>query len=91
MATTVLGGSGYSRSSPAGPVLNFQPVRENHVAKSPVHLDLWVDDLDDAVARAESLGGRSTGSREVVARRGTIAVMTDPEGHEFCLISAAVS
>lgn len=70
-----------------GPVLNFQPVDEGHAGKVPIHLDLWVDDLDESVRRVVTLGGSDSGSREVIPGRGTIAVMTDPEGHEFCRIS----
>jgi len=73
---------------PGGPVLNLQPVAEAKAGKVRIHLDLWVDDLDAAVTRAEALGAHALGAREVVAGRGTIAVMADPEGHEFCLISA---
>jgi ribosomal protein S18 acetylase RimI-like enzyme len=73
---------------PGGPVLTFQPVPEQKVGKVRIHLDLWVDDLDAAVRRAERSGGRRVGEREVVPSRGTIAVMADPEGHELCLISA---
>ena len=70
-----------------GPVLNFQPVAEENEGKVRLHLDLWVDDLPGAVARVLALGGRSSGRVEVL-ERGTIAVMFDPEGHEFCVISA---
>jgi predicted enzyme related to lactoylglutathione lyase len=81
---------GWSRIEPAvpgGPVINFQPVIEDKHGKVRLHLDLWVDDLDAATQRVESLGGSDTRQRDVVANRGTIAVMADPEGHEFCLIS----
>jgi predicted enzyme related to lactoylglutathione lyase len=84
------GREGWYRIGPVvvgGPVLNFQPVADGTVAKTPVHLDLWVDDLDGACRRVDALGGRAAGGRHVVAGRGTIAVMHDPEGHEFCLIS----
>ena len=76
---------------PGGPVLNFQPVTEERVGKVRLHLDLWVDDLEASARRVASLGGSDSGSgrREVVTGRGTIAVMADPEGHEFCLLSAA--
>ncbi len=69
-----------------GPVLNFQPVAEPKSGKVRIHLDLWVSDLDRAVGRAQSLGA-TVGERAVVPGRGTIAVLADPEGHEFCLIS----
>ena len=33
---------------PAGPVVNFQPVPEETVGKSRLHLDLWTDDFNAA-------------------------------------------
>lgn len=85
------GRDGWYRLRPAvrgGPVITFQPVTDQKVGKVRLHLDLWVDDLDAAVRRVEGIGGRRAGDREVVPGRGSIVVMTDPEGHEFCLISA---
>jgi catechol 2,3-dioxygenase-like lactoylglutathione lyase family enzyme len=41
-----------------------------------MHLDVMVDDVADALARAEALGGRRIGD----------AVYADPSGHPFCLI-----
>ena len=83
--------AGWYRLGPVvkgGPVINFQPVAELNVGKVRVHLDLWADDLDAVARRVETLGGSRSGEREVVAGRGTIAVMNDPEGNEFCIISA---
>jgi predicted enzyme related to lactoylglutathione lyase len=69
-----------------GPVINIQPVPEEKVGKARVHLDLWVDDLAAAIARVEELGGSHTG--EVHSEpEGIDAVMTDPEGTEFCLVA----
>jgi predicted enzyme related to lactoylglutathione lyase len=82
--------AGWYRIAPlvdGGPVLNFQPVAEPKSGKARIHLDLWVDDLDSASHRVEDLGGRSTWERQVYAGRGTIIVASDPEGHEFCLVS----
>lgn len=47
------------------------------------HLDLYVDDLDRAGARAESLGAR----RAPVKRSSgsDFVVFLDPSGHPFCL------
>jgi predicted enzyme related to lactoylglutathione lyase len=70
-----------------GPVLNFQPVAEEKAGKVRLHLDLWVADLDDAIATVQRLGGHWSGQVEVLDR-GRIAVMTDPEGNEFCLLAA---
>lgn len=46
-----------------------------------IHLDLWVSDLEDAVARAESCGARVADTQFDEGVR----VMVDPEGHLFCL------
>jgi predicted enzyme related to lactoylglutathione lyase len=70
----------------SGPVLTFQPVARAPRARGRVHLDLWVDDLDDALAGAERLGARQVGAPQTL-ERGTIVVMTDPDGNEFCLLA----
>jgi predicted enzyme related to lactoylglutathione lyase len=50
-----------------------------------IHLDVTVDDVDEAVELATSLGGRTTGERHDYDE-GVVVVMADPEGHEFCLV-----
>jgi predicted enzyme related to lactoylglutathione lyase len=70
---------------PGGPALTFQPVPEPKVAKTRVHLDLRTDDLPAAAARIRALGGDWTGEVHVYDE-GTVAVMADPEGTEFCLL-----
>lgn len=52
---------------------------------TPIHLDLHVDDLEAAVARAEKAGARK---EQVIGdpEHGSIAFMSDPFGHGFCLI-----
>lgn len=69
-----------------GPFMNFQPVEEPKVGKARLHLDVLVRDLDSGVDRVRALGGTHTGIREALPR-GRIAVMRDPEGHEFCLLA----
>jgi catechol 2,3-dioxygenase-like lactoylglutathione lyase family enzyme len=52
---------------------------------TPVHLDLVVDDLDAAVARAVAAG--ATLERGVDPHPwGRLAVLGDPFGHGFCLV-----
>lgn len=68
------------------PLLNFQPVPEPKQGKSRVHLDLLTDDLAAAVSKAVALGGYETGERHKY-EEGTVAVLTDPEGTEFCLVA----
>jgi len=66
--------------------LSFQRVPEGKTVKNRLHLDLAVDDLGAATARAEALGARRVGAPvdEPVNR---FQVMQDPEGNEFCLIT----
>ena len=46
-----------------------------------VHLDLWVDDLDAALARAVECGGRLADEQP----QADVRVVIDPAGHPFCL------
>ena len=60
---------------------------ERHYARhwTPVHPDIAVDDLDEAIARVVALGA----VLEVpacAAPYGRIAMFADPFGHGFCLI-----
>lgn len=53
---------------------------------TPLHLDIVVDDVDAAVARAVSAGA----ILEAAARDtpyGRIAMLADPFGHGFCLLA----
>ena len=70
----------------AEPRLTFQRVPEPKRGKLRLHLDVQVDDVDAARARVEGLGGRWTGERHDYPGEGVVLVMTDPEGHEFCLV-----
>ena len=58
------------------------------MGKSPVHLDFLTDDLNAAIATVVRLGGRELGARHE-NDEGTVVVMADPEGHEFCLVEYA--
>ena len=72
------------RSDPQ-PRLVFQPVPEPAIGKVRIHLDVSVDDIDEAVAAVIGLGGRATGERHDYDA-GVVVVMADPEDHEFCLV-----
>lgn len=52
---------------------------------TPIHLDIAVDSLENATARAINAGAKQTKppSKQVF---GKIAPMRDPFGHGFCLI-----
>jgi predicted enzyme related to lactoylglutathione lyase len=71
--------------TPGGPVLTFQPVPEAKQGKVRLHLDLQVDDLPAAIARVQRLGGRSLDEVHEY-EEGTVAVLADVEGNEFCLV-----
>jgi predicted enzyme related to lactoylglutathione lyase len=75
---------------PNGPVINFQPVREPKVGKSRVHLDLFTSNLESTTTWIEDHGGRFTDEVHIY-EEGTVAVMADPEGTEFCVVGPAGS
>lgn len=52
---------------------------------TPCHLDVAVDDLDAARARAEAAGMRREGDVRAAAW-GRIAELADPFGHGWCLL-----
>jgi hypothetical protein len=63
-----------------GPNIWFNRVPEPKTAKNRVHFDLRAPGaLEDEVARLERLGAA------VLRRHPGLAVMTDPEGNEFCV------
>ena len=68
-----------------GPVVTFQPVPEPKVGKTRIHLDLWVDELEATMVLVTELGGHVTGETHRYDE-GTVVVMTDAEGNEFCLV-----
>lgn len=71
---------------PGGPHINFQPVSEVKTSKTRIHLDLWVDDLAEAAELVRQLGGAGPSAMHTYDS-GTVAVMADPEGNEFCLVA----
>lgn len=52
---------------------------------SPVHLDIAVDDIDAAVAKAVAAGAVLEEPVRT-SRWGRLALMADPFGHGFCLL-----
>jgi predicted enzyme related to lactoylglutathione lyase len=60
------------------------------------HVDIWVRDVDVAVSQVEAIGGRLKRAPTIYPRPGSYpgespridwAVMQDPFGNEFCLVS----
>ena len=68
---------------PGEPNLLFLRVPEGRVAKNRVHLDLDVDDLDDARRRVESLGATFVHEKDEYGVHWL--TFQDPEQNEFCI------
>ena len=76
---------GLTPTVPGGAHLAFQIVPEPKMGKNRLHLDINVDDLATAAARAEQLGAQPIGG-VVDDDDGRYQVMADPAGNEFCLV-----
>ncbi|MFJ9520861.1 VOC family protein [Kitasatospora sp. NPDC101801] len=67
--------------------LAFQPVPAAKAGKNRLHLDLAVDDVEAAVRAAVALGATPAGEL-LRDDQGAFRTMRDPEGNEFCFVSA---
>ena len=70
---------------PSGLTVYLQRVPEEKTSKTRVHVDLTVTDVAAALARVEALGGRALS--DFVEPSERFAVVADPDGNEFCLIT----
>jgi predicted enzyme related to lactoylglutathione lyase len=76
--------SGYSYPDPIALPLIFVAVAEPKAGKNRLHIDLVVDDLDEATAEVEKLGGRWLEPGKIRELEGfRWRCMADPEGNEF--------
>ena len=73
------------RPVPGLPILRFQRVPEQKMTKNRLHLDLTVEDLDEASMRLEALGARRLSVQPLTENGFAWIVMQDPEGNEFCI------
>jgi predicted enzyme related to lactoylglutathione lyase len=88
-----VGDGDYVLLAPTGdgvPTVAFQRVPEPKSGKARTHLDVEVEDFDDATVAIEALGGRwvEPGTTRAV---GTFhwRCMVDPEGNEFDIVRSA--
>ncbi|MFZ0995441.1 MAG: VOC family protein [Candidatus Dormiibacterota bacterium] len=75
-----------ARDEDTYPALVFVPVPEPKTVKNRLHIDLAPEDRDAAVERLKQLG-----AHPVDVGQGpdvSWVVLADPEGNEFCLLSA---
>jgi predicted enzyme related to lactoylglutathione lyase len=70
------------------PDILFLKVPDSKVVKNRLHLDLRPDDQVAEVARLESLGAKKIDIGQSAEPTCTWVVMADPEGNEFCVLSA---
>jgi predicted enzyme related to lactoylglutathione lyase len=68
------------------PPVAFQRVPEAKSVKNRLHVDLAVDDLDDAFAKIVALGGSAVSDLLEMSGGYRWRVMSDPEGNEFCIV-----
>ena len=71
---------------PGIPILRFQQVPEPKTVKNRVHLDVAVEDLEEACARVEELGGRRISAEPFAEYTYRWIAVADPEANEFCLV-----
>jgi catechol 2,3-dioxygenase-like lactoylglutathione lyase family enzyme len=71
----------------AHPPVLLQRVPEPKTAKTRVHFDLRVDDVDGRVAELEALGAHRIDVGQ--PQDAEFVPMADPEGNEFCVCSGA--
>ena len=79
---------GLQRQHEGAPYVFVQSVPEAKAVKNRVHLDIKVVDVDAAIAKVETLGGRLSRiveGTDLDPGQRRFAVMTDPDGNEFCL------
>lgn len=69
----------------SGPTLLFLAVPESKSVKNRLHLDFVPDNQDAEVARLIDLGARRV---DIGQGEQSWVVMADPEGNEFCVLSA---
>jgi len=68
------------------PPVAFQRVPEAKAVKNRLHVDLAVEDLNDAFARIVALGGSAVSDILEMPGGYRWRVMADPEGNEFCIV-----
>lgn len=68
-----------------GPTVLFLFAPEAKSVKNRLHFDFIPDDQDAEVVRLESLGAQQV---DIGQGEQTWIIMADPEGNEFCILSA---
>ncbi len=77
---------GLAQAGPNHQYLSFQRVPEPKARKNRLHLDIRVDDIEQATTQIETLGGRRLSGEDFWEHGFRWRVMADPEDNEFCLV-----
>ncbi|MEO8105998.1 MAG: VOC family protein [Actinomycetes bacterium] len=75
-----------AEGEPPGPVLILQPVPEVRPGKNRMHVDVHPNDALAHIEHLETMGARRLGA-PIAAYGVEWQTMTDPEGHEFCVVA----
>lgn len=75
-----------AKAGPDHPHVSFQHVPEPKTVKNRLHFDILVDDVEQATAQIETLGGQRLPLQDFREYGFHWRVMADPEGNEFCLV-----
>ena len=70
------------------PDILFLKVPDSKIVKNRLHIDLRPDNQEAEVARLEKLGAKRIEIGQSDDADTTWVVMADPEGNEFCVLSA---
>lgn len=78
----------YLLQNPGGSAANAGTDQPRNYARhwTPVHIDFVVENLDEAIRKAESAGARRESNAETW-HGATHVTFSDPFGHGFCLIA----
>ncbi len=77
---------GLAKAGPDHPHVSCQRVPEPKTLKNRLHLDIPVDDIEQATAQIETLGGRQLPGEDFREHGFRWRVMADPEGNALCLV-----
>jgi hypothetical protein len=66
-------------------IRSWSPDWPSGSSKQQIHVDLWVDDIDEAHDRVMTLGARVLKEVEPSDELDAFQVYADPAGHPFCL------
>jgi hypothetical protein len=72
--------------APGVPRVCFQRVPEPKTVKNRLHFDVWVKNVEVACRKVEALGAKRQDGEDFHEFGYSWRRMSDPEGHEFCLI-----